>query len=185
MASRAERIKREREAREAAWLAEEARVRRLGLLFEALPNCQPKNALLAAMTDRIIDLYNEAQLERGDVLLEFLPNKDAHALLDWYFDENAIPTFTPPSATDEHEAPQQGQVSDSAQQPGGANGKHLSEADAEVIEIARDLVALWKSPNIQALPRADRNAAIEETRNRLIKAVEALATSAMMGRDGK
>lgn len=45
----------------------------------------------------------------------------------------------------------------------------------EVIATAKDLVALWQNPTIQALPRADRNAAIEETRNRLIEAVNNLS----------
>ena len=41
---------------------------------------------------------------------------------------------------------------------------------SEIEEIARDLVALWESPVIQGLARADRNAAIEDTRNALIQA---------------
>lgn len=45
------------------------------------------------------------------------------------------------------------------------------EAALEVTDIAAELVALWESPNIQGLPRADRNAAIEDTREKLIKAV--------------
>lgn len=46
------------------------------------------------------------------------------------------------------------------------------ETALDVADIARDLVALWQSPNIKALPRAERNAAIEKTRERLIEAVE-------------
>jgi hypothetical protein len=41
---------------------------------------------------------------------------------------------------------------------------------SEIEKIARDLVALWQSPVIQGLARADRNAAIEDTRNALIEA---------------
>lgn len=41
---------------------------------------------------------------------------------------------------------------------------------SEIEEIARDLVALWQSPVIQGLARADRNAAIEDTRDALIQA---------------
>jgi ABC-type phosphate/phosphonate transport system substrate-binding protein len=51
------------------------------------------------------------------------------------------------------------------------------EARAEIVEIAKDLVALWQSPRIQGLPRADRNAAIEETRNRMIAAITALSAT--------
>lgn len=49
---------------------------------------------------------------------------------------------------------------------------------SEIEEIARDLVALWESPVIQGLSRADRNAAIEDTRNRLIKACATVAQPA-------
>lgn len=42
-----------------------------------------------------------------------------------------------------------------------------------IIGAASDLVALWKAQKVASLPRADRNAAIEETRERLIRAVEA------------
>jgi len=38
--------------------------------------------------------------------------------------------------------------------------------------FAAALVALWKSPNIKGLPRAERNAAIEGVRAELIKVVE-------------
>lgn len=44
---------------------------------------------------------------------------------------------------------------------------------SEIEDIAKDLVALWESPNIRGLPRAERNAAIEETRNRMIEAIHA------------
>lgn len=47
-----------------------------------------------------------------------------------------------------------------------------------VTEAARDLVALWKSPTIAGLPRSERNAAIEDSRNRLIAAVDAAALAA-------
>lgn len=43
----------------------------------------------------------------------------------------------------------------------------------DIAESARDLVALWESPVIQGLARADRNAAIEETKAALIEAVNA------------
>jgi hypothetical protein len=45
------------------------------------------------------------------------------------------------------------------------------EAAFDVTDIAAELVALWESPNIRGLPRADRNAAIEGTREKLIKVV--------------
>ncbi len=87
--NKSERAKQERAEREAAWEAEQARVRALGDLFSALPEGHQKDALLAAMTDRIIDLYNNVKFEHGDVLLEFLPNDYAERFLDWYFDEAA------------------------------------------------------------------------------------------------
>lgn len=43
-----------------------------------------------------------------------------------------------------------------------------------VIEAAGDLVALWDSPKIKGLNRADRNAAIDDTRLRLKNAIDAL-----------
>lgn len=46
----------------------------------------------------------------------------------------------------------------------------MREDEQEIIEIARDLVALWESPAIRGLARSDRNAAIEDTRNALIQA---------------
>jgi RNA polymerase-interacting CarD/CdnL/TRCF family regulator len=50
----------------------------------------------------------------------------------------------------------------------------LAERRLEVIEVAKDLVELWKNPKIQALSRADRNSSIEDTRQRLIEAIDAL-----------
>lgn len=43
----------------------------------------------------------------------------------------------------------------------------------DILTEARNLVTLWKNQKITSLPRQERNAAIDETRNRLIKAVEA------------
>jgi hypothetical protein len=40
-----------------------------------------------------------------------------------------------------------------------------------VVDVARNLVALWESPKIIGLPRADRNAAIDGARQQLITAV--------------
>lgn len=169
-----QRAARDKAEREAAWEAEHARVRALGDLFSSLREGHQKAALLDAMTDRIIDLYNHTKMEHGDVLLEFLPNDYAQELLDWYFDENGPDTFTPSSAAAEYEITQPGEVQGGAQQPSGANGQHPIEAHAEIIDLAKDLVALWQSPKIQGLPRAERNTAIEETRNKMIAAVTAL-----------
>jgi hypothetical protein len=171
---KADRAKREKAERESAWEAERARVKALGNLFTSLPECHHKAALLDAMTDRIIHLYNERKHEQGDAILEFLPNDYARELLDWYFDENGPATFTPSSASSEYEIAVEGQIQGGAQQPIGADGQHPVEAHSEIVEIAKDLVALWQSPKIQGLPRADRNTAIEETRNRMIAAVSAL-----------
>lgn len=113
----AERKKREREATERAWEAEQERVRKLGDLFSVLPGSPQKDALLDAMTDRVIDLYNNVKFEQGDAILEFMPNDYARRLLDWYFDEDA-PDVAPDfrrSARDERPSP-----SGVAGQPDGA-----------------------------------------------------------------
>ncbi len=55
------------------------------------------------------------------------------------------------------------------------NEADMTEQEREVIEVAADLVALWKAQKIKGLPRAERNAAIEGVRERLIKAVEAVS----------
>lgn len=47
----------------------------------------------------------------------------------------------------------------------------MIEQEATIIALALDLVSLWENPKIKALARSDRNAAIEETRERLIEAV--------------
>lgn len=47
----------------------------------------------------------------------------------------------------------------------------ISEAE-EIAYIASDLVAMWKQQKIEGLPRAERNAAIEQIRGLLISAVE-------------
>lgn len=98
---------RERAEREAAWEAERARVRALGDLFSAVPEGPQKGALLGAMTDRVIELFNECRDEQADILIEFLPNDIAQRLLDWYFDEdapNVAPDFQRP-ARDERSSP--------------------------------------------------------------------------------
>lgn len=169
--NKAARTARDKAEREAAWEAEQARIKALGDLFASLPEGHQKAALLDAMTDQIIHLYNECKHEQGDAILEFLPNDYAHELLDWYFDENGPATFTPSSASSEYEIAVEGQVQGGTQQSSGPDGQYSVEAHAEIVDIAKDLVALWQSPKIQGLPRADRNTAIEETRNRMIAAV--------------
>lgn len=146
--TKAERAARDKAEREAAWEAEQARVTALGDLFTALPEGHSKAALLGAMTDRIIDLYNHLKFEQGDAILEFLPNGYARALLDWYFDDSGPDTFECPP--------------EFAEQP---------DVIFEVFEVAQDLVALWDSPRIQGLARVDRNGAIDATRTRLKEAV--------------
>lgn len=169
-----QRAERDKAEREAAWEAEQARVKALGDLFDALPEGHQKAALLDAMTDRIIYLYNNTRMEHGDTLLEFLPNDYARELLDWYFDENAPDTFTPKAATADYEITQPGEIQGQPQEPGGTNGQHIGEAESLVIDLAKDIVALWQSPRIQGLPRSERNEAINETRQRLIAAVASL-----------
>lgn len=189
----------DRKAMDASWEAERLRVKALEDAFAALPNSPAKTALLGVMTSRVIELYNASKFEEGDILLEFMPRHDAMALLDWYFDDpDPDSIFTPPTPPAEHEAAQPGQVQDRPQGCGGPHRIGAGEADAEqeasrlsvvaaepagadrdesraadIVAIAGDLVALWQNQTIQGLPRADRNAAIEETRNRLIAAVNA------------
>lgn len=105
--TKADRAARDKAEREAAWEAEQARVRALGDLFSAVPEGPQKVALLGAMTDRVIELLNECRHEQADILIEFLPNDIARRLLDWYFDEdapNVAPDFQRP-ARDEHGSP--------------------------------------------------------------------------------
>lgn len=59
-----------------------------------------RQAEYLAMTNRIIDLYNDVKFEEGDAILELLPDDIARRLLDWYFDEdapNVAPDFQRPS----------------------------------------------------------------------------------------
>lgn len=163
----------ERERREAEWAAEQERVRLLGCLTEAIPAGPAKRALLTAMRDRIIDLYNASRFEHGDVLLEFMPNDYARKLLDWYFpDDDAETSLTPEAPAIEDETTQPGQVQSEPQQPRRSDGHDPGEADtAEIVALARDLVSLWESPTIKGMPRAERNAAIEGTRRKLIEIV--------------
>lgn len=51
------------------------------------------------------------------------------------------------------------------------------EAALDVTDIAGELVALWKEQKIAGLPRAERNAAIDGVRKRLIEAVEIWETA--------
>lgn len=58
---------------------------------------------------------------------------------------------------------------------------HLSQELERVATIkaaADDLVALWKAQRVSGSSRAERNAAIEETRERLIRAVDAIGATA-------
>jgi|SRR5262245_60108605 len=132
--SNAERKRRERERRQAKWMAEEERVRKLGELFEALPDCPQKAALKEAMTDRIIDLYNNVRWQEGDAILEFLPNDYARRLLDWYFDEDENASFPAEAAASEHDASQSGQIQGEPQSDQRPDGEHSIEAPAELSE---------------------------------------------------
>lgn len=54
----------------------------------------------------------------------------------------------------------------------------------QVVDAAKDIVALWDSPKIQGLPRAERNSAIEDSRAALIDAVHKLARSSVGSEQG-
>lgn len=55
---------------------------------------------------------------------------------------------------------------------------------SRIVEAAQDIVALWDSPKIQGLPRAERNSAIEDSRAALIDAVHELARSSVGSEQG-
>lgn len=120
--------KAEQEAADARWMAEEARIQKLGDLFSALPDGGAKTALLDAMTDRVIELFNGAKFAEGDAILEFLPNDHAKRLLEWYFDDNnANTTFPPTSAPSEHETAQPRQVQSKPQVEEWPDGEYTAE----------------------------------------------------------
>ena len=65
--------------------------------------------------------------------------------------------------------------------------RRLASSDggvSRIVEAARDIVALWNSPKIQGLPRAERNSAIEDSRAALIDAVHELARSSVGSEQG-
>lgn len=134
--TKAERAKKERDERNAAWAAEAERVRRLGDLFDALPDSPQKSALLAAMTDRITDLYNNVRFEHGDVLLEFLPNDYARQLLDWYFDDDAKAPY-PTQATPKEDG-DAGKVQDQPSPESRSNWKFATEGQCAGSREATD-----------------------------------------------
>lgn len=47
----------------------------------------------------------------------------------------------------------------------------VQDVVGEILEVSLNLVGLWTSPKITALPRSERNAAIDETRQRMIDLV--------------
>lgn len=131
--TKAERARREKEKCEAAWRAEEERVRRLGDLFDSLPACWQKDALKEKMSDQIIEYYNHCKWSEGDAILQFLPNDYAHALLDWYFDDdNPNSTFPPTPAASQDEVAQPGQVQGEPQSPSGTDGLNPEQAPASL-----------------------------------------------------
>lgn len=54
-------------------------------LAAKVPDSPEWQALLAAMKERIFDLYDELKLEEGDHILEFVPEPLASAWLEEYF----------------------------------------------------------------------------------------------------
>lgn len=55
------------------------------------------------------------------------------------------------------------------------------ENELRVVDIARDLVAMWQNPKIVGLPRSERNAAIESLREELTVAVDQLLVHSSTG----
>lgn len=58
--------------------------------------------------------------------------------------------------------------------PSDAEMMASQKRQAEVIDAAEALVALWKAHKIAGVKRSERNSAIDDTRARLIEAVDAL-----------
>lgn len=61
--------------------------------------------------------------------------------------------------------------------PGTAEGSRAFESHTlrqNVIDAAKDLVALWKAQKISGLSRSERNASLDEARTRLVTTVELL-----------
>jgi hypothetical protein len=124
--------KAEHEKREAEWHANEARVRHHGDLFAALPDGAAKDALLAAMTDRVIDLYNNVRMPEGDAIVEFMPNDYAHQFMDWYFfDEDRNSVFPPQASSGQDDTAEQTQVQRGSQGDLRADRSGAVEAHAE------------------------------------------------------
>ena len=80
--------KREREAREAEMRAYNERIARLEAIYAALPACPEVEEFKKIVWARITELYDEFKFAEGDVLLEFLPQTEAKALLDEYFGDD-------------------------------------------------------------------------------------------------
>ena len=51
------------------------------------------------------------------------------------------------------------------------NAVGFAIVDCDLMVDVRHLVTLWTNPKIQSLPRSERNAAIEDTRARIIAAM--------------
>ncbi len=61
---------------------------------------------------------------------------------------------------------------------------HAGEQEQAIVDLAKNLVALWESQKIKGLTRSERNSAIEETRNAMIEAVNELARSSVGSEQG-
>ena len=125
--TKAQRQRAEREELERQRAEEEARVKRLEALFDALPEGEAKRALMEGMTDRIQWLYDNARFEEGDAILEFLPSRWSHQFLDWYFHESETHPAEAPSSKDEDHEPRE--VLDTPPAEGGADGISSSQKE--------------------------------------------------------
>jgi hypothetical protein len=68
---------------------ETKRIERQRTLWAMMPDSTAKDRLKEAMLERAWILLDSGQCDACDALLEFLPSKDAHKMLDEYFPEEA------------------------------------------------------------------------------------------------
>lgn len=61
----------------------------------------------------------------------------------------------------------------------------VAQAKGAIITAADDLVALWKAQRVSGATRAERNAAIDQARANLVKAVDELTRHSPSGKETK
>ncbi len=69
-----------------AWDAENRRIEIQRRLFAAMDPCPAKDRLLVVMRERVIWLLDNCRTEEADAVLEFMPEPEATAILDEWFE---------------------------------------------------------------------------------------------------